>query len=214
MNKMNIEFVEQGSEAWKALRLGRVTASRVADIIAKTKSGPAASRGNYMAELICERLTGQAQDGFTNAAMQWGTEQEPNARALYEFMAGVEVAQVGFVHHPAIDMAGASPDGLVGDKGLVEIKCPNSSTHIETLLSEAIPAKYQTQMLWQMATCEREFCDFVSFDPRLPAEMQMFVKKVERDDALIADLEKEVRAFLAELDAKIDALEGKFRRAA
>jgi putative phage-type endonuclease len=211
---MKIETIAQGSDEWKAIRLGRVTASRVADIIAKTKSGPSASRGNYMAELICERLTEQAQDGFTNAAMQWGVDKEPEARALYEFMAGVEVAQVGFVHHPAIEMAGASPDGLVGDHGLVEIKCPASSTHIETLLSEAIPAKYQTQMLWQMATCEREFCDFVSFDPRLPVEMQLFVKRFPRDDDAIAAMETEVRVFLAELAAKKAALESKFRRAA
>jgi putative phage-type endonuclease len=211
---MKIEIVEQGTDSWKAIRLGRVTASRVADVIAKTKSGYSASRANYQAELICERLTGASADGFTNAAMQWGTANEPNARALYEFLRDTEVQQVGFVHHPKIDMAGASPDGIVGDNGLIEIKAPNTATHLETLLSEAVPGKYITQMQWQMATCERLWCDFVSFDPRLPAEMQLFVKRVERDDALIAELEKEVRAFLADLDAKIASLTEKFRRAA
>jgi putative phage-type endonuclease len=207
--------IEQGSDAWRKIRLGKVTASRVADVVARTKSGPSASRANYLAELICERLTGVAVEGFTNSAMQWGTDQEPRARELYEFIYDCAVEQVGFVHHPLIDASGSSPDGLVGESGLVEIKAPNSATHIETLLSEKIPAKYQTQMQWQMA-CDptRLWCDFVSFDPRLPADMQLFVKRLDRDDALIADLEKEVRAFLAEVDAKIAALTEKFARAA
>lgn len=210
-----IETFPQGSAEWKAVRLGRVTASRVADVIAKTKSGYSASRANYQAELICERLTGNAADGFTNAAMQWGTEKEPDARAAYEFIAGVSVEQVGFIHHPTIDMSGASPDGLVGANGSLEIKCPSSATHIETLLSGTVAGKYLTQMQWQMA-CDpaREWCDFVSFDPRLPAEMQIFIKRIERDAAVIADLEKEVRAFLAELGAKIEVLTAKFARAA
>ena len=211
---MNIEIVEQGTPEWKALRLGRVTASRVADVIAKTKSGPSASRASYMAELICERLTGAAVEGFTNAAMAWGTATEPQARSMYEFIRGVEVPQVGFVHHPAIAMAGASPDGLVDDRGLIEIKCPTSATHIDTLLAEAVPGKYVTQMQWQMACCEREWCDFISFDPRLPVEMQLFVKRIERDDAFIKSTEAEVQAFLAEIDDKIARLTQKFARAA
>lgn len=212
---VHVETCEQGSDSWKFIRIGRVTASRVADVIAKTKSGPSASRANYLAELICERLTGQAQEGFTNAAMQWGVDHEPNARAAYEFMRDVEVQQVGFIHHPSIDMSGASPDGLVGDDGLIEIKCPNTATHVETLLSESIPAKYQTQMLWQMA-CDpaRQWCDFVSYDPRLPLDMQLFVKRFSRDVQKIAEIEGEVKAFLAELDAKIAALTAKVRAAA
>jgi putative phage-type endonuclease len=209
-----IERIEQGTEAWKAIRLGKVTASRVADVIARVKSGYSASRANYQAELICERLTGAAQDSFTNAAMQWGTANEPEARALYEFIAGVEVEQIGFAHHPEIAMSGASPDGLVGDVGLLEIKAPNTATHLETLLSEKVPAKYDTQMQWQMACLGRQWCDFVSFDPRLPAEMRLFVKRVERDAAFIETAENEVRAFLAEIDAKIASLTEKFRRAA
>ena len=209
-----IETMEQGGADWKAIRLGKVTASRVADVVARTKSGPSASRMNYMADLICERLTGCAVEGYTNAAMQWGTDNEPRAREAYEFLHGVEVEQVGFVHHPAIAMSGASPDGLVGDMGLIEIKCPNSAGHIETLLSEAVPGKYAIQMQWQMACVGRDWCDFVSFDPRLSADLQLFIKRLDRDDALIADLEKEVLAFLAEVDAKIAALTEKFARAA
>jgi putative phage-type endonuclease len=209
-----IETMEQGGADWKAVRLGKVTASRVADVIAKTKSGPSASRANYMAELICERLTGVAVDGFTNAAMAWGTEKEPDARRLYEFLKDVDVAQVGFVHHPSIADSGASPDGLVGDKGLIEIKCPNSATHIETLLSGVVPGKYVTQMQWQMACTGRIYCDFVSFDPRLPAEMQVFIATVERDADFIAKAEGEVVAFLSEMDAKIAQLITRFARAA
>lgn len=198
--------IEQGSPEWFAARCGRVTASRVADIIAKTKSGPSALRANYLAELVAERLTGNVAQGFTNDAMRWGTEQEPAARLAYEFREEVEVEQVGFVIHPNIDQSGASPDGLVGSMGLVEIKCPNTSTHIDTLLSQTIPAKYTTQMQWQMACTGRAWCDFVSFDPRMPADMRLFVRRQRRDDDLIAELEGEVIGFLADLDDKVSRL--------
>jgi len=197
----------QGSAEWHAIRCGKVTASRVADIIAKTKTGPAASRANYAAELIAERLTGVAVEGYTNAAMQWGTDQEPQARMAYEFMHDAHVEQVAFVIHPRIADSGASPDGLVAADGLIEIKCPNTATHIDTLLQGAVPAKYVTQMMWQMACTGRQWCDFVSYDPRLPESMQMFVKRVHRDDDLIADLEQEVIRFLEnEVEAKVVAL--------
>ena len=196
----------QGSEEWHALRCGRVTASRVADVVAKTKSGWGASRANYAAELIAERLTGEPAERFTNAAMQWGTDHEPDARAAYEFFRDAAVVEIGFVDHPSIAMTGASPDGLVGEDGLVEIKCPNTATHLDTLLSQTVPAKYVTQMLWQMACTGRKWCDFVSFDPRLPESMSMFVKRVERDDKRIAELETEVAAFLEEISAKIEQL--------
>lgn len=196
----------QGSEEWHALRCGRVTASRVADVVAKTKSGWGASRANYAAELIAERLTGEPAERFTNAAMQWGTDHEPDARAAYEFFRDAAVVEIGFVDHPSIAMTGASPDGLVGEDGLVEIKCPNTATHLDTLLSQTVPAKYVTQMLWQMACTGRKWCDFVSFDPRLPESMSMFVKRVERDDKRIAELEAEVAAFLEEISAKIEQL--------
>ena len=158
--------MEQRSEEWFAARIGKVTASRVADVIAKTKTGYSTSRDNYMAQLICERMTGQKGESFTNAAMQWGTDQEPFARAAYELKMGVMVDETGLVDHPTIPMAGASPDGLVGEDGLVEIKCPNTATHIDTLLTQTVPAKYITQMQFQMACTGRQWCDFVSFDPK------------------------------------------------
>lgn len=196
----------QGSPEWFAARCGRVTASRVADVVAKTKTGWGASRANYMAELIAERLTNVTAPGFTNAAMQWGTETEPQARAAYVGRTGASVAEVGFVDHPEIAMTGASPDGLVADNGLIEIKCPNTATHLDTLLSGIVPAKYITQMQWQMACTGREWCDFVSFDPRLPENMSLFVHRVERDLSMILDLESAVSDFLDELDQKVAAL--------
>lgn len=203
---MTIETMDQRSEEWFAIRIGKVTASRVADVLAKTKSGYSASRDNYMAQLVCERLTGQKADGFTNAAMQWGTETEPLARAAYEALKDVLVDEVGFVPHPTIKMAGASPDGFVGQDGLIEIKCPNTATHIDTLLSESVPTKYFTQMQFQMACTGREWCDFVSFDNRLPEELQLFVKRVPRDDVYIKIMEAEIVQFIAELDEKIEKL--------
>ena len=198
--------MEQKSEEWFTARLGKVTASRVADVIAKTKSGYSASRDNYMAQLICERLTGQQGESFTNAAMTWGTETEPLARSAFEAYADVMVEEVGFVPHPSIEMSGASPDGLVGLFGMLEIKCPNTATHIDTLLSQTVPGKYITQMQWQMRCCERQWCEFVSFDPRLPQDLQLFVKRVEFDPEYVAMLEKEVIQFLAELDDKVNKL--------
>jgi putative phage-type endonuclease len=199
--------VLQGSPEWFALRLGKVTASRVADVVAKTKSGWGASRDNYAAELIAERLTGTQAASYTNAAMQWGLECEPQARAAYCFYRDVNVTEVGFVDHPAIEMTGASPDGLAGDDGLVEIKCPNTATHIETLLTHTVPAKYITQMQFQMACTGRKWCDFVSFDPRMPEYMRLFVKRIERDDTAIATLEREVITFLSEVETRLLGLE-------
>lgn len=203
---MNIELVTQGTPEWKAIRCGRVTASRVADIVARTKTGPSASRANYLAELAAERLTGTVAESYSNSAMEWGSAQEADARLAYSFRADADVEEVGFVHHPSILMAGASPDGLVSIDGLVEIKCPNTATHIDTLLSGSVPGKYITQMQWQMACTGRAWCDFASFDPRMPEEMRLFVKRVERDAARIAELETEVVAFLAELDSTIGKL--------
>lgn len=195
--------VVQGSEAWFAARLGNVTASRVADVIARTKSGYSASRENYMAQLICERMTNTVAESYSNAAMQWGTETEPLARAAYESYADVLVDQVGYVPHPIIERAGASPDGLVGVDGLLEIKCPNTATHIDTLLNNQVPTKYFTQMQWQMACTRRAWCDFVSFDPRLPNGLQLFVKRVDYDTKYAEMLASEVFDFLQDLGAKI-----------
>jgi putative phage-type endonuclease len=203
-------MIEQRTEAWHQARLGRVTASRIADVVAKTKTGHGASRANYRAQLIVERLTGIVAESYSNAAMQHGTDTEPQARAAYEFYTDADVVEVGFVNHPTLGMAGCSPDGLVGEFGLVEIKCPNSATHIDTLLTEVIDGKYIKQMQFQMACTGRQFCDFVSFDPRLPQEMQIFIKRIDRDTALIAELEDESWSFLAEIDTTMSRLLAKF----
>jgi len=197
----------QGSDEWKQLRLGKVTASRVADMVARTKSGYGASRANYAAQLIAERLTGQPAESYVNAAMQHGTDTEPEARSAYEFYHGVTVEQVAFVPHPTIFEAGCSPDGLVGDDGMVEIKCPNTATHLDTLLGQSTPAKYIDQIQFQMACTGRAWCDFVSYDPRLPEHMRLFVRRVARDDKRIAELESEAVAFLQEIASKIAQLE-------
>jgi putative phage-type endonuclease len=206
--------MDQRSEEWFKARLGKVTASRVADVMARTKSGYSASRANYMAELICERLTGQPAERFSNAAMQWGTDNEPHAKASYSFMRDAAIEDVGFVPHGSISDFGASPDGLIGADGLIEIKCPNTATHLETLLSDIVDGKYMTQMQVQMSCTGRQWCDFVSFDPRLPVDMQLFVRRVERDHARIAEIESEVSAFLGEIAKKLDALHSRFGKVA
>ena len=198
--------MEQGTTEWFAARCGKVTASRVADIIAKTKSGPSTSRENYLAQIVCERMTKKPAESYSNAAMAWGTEQEPFARAAYESVKDVLVEEVGFVLHPSIDGAGASPDGLVGLFGLVEIKCPNTATHISTLLDQKVPEKYNTQMQFQMASTGRHWCDFVSFDPRMDDGLQLFVKRVEFDPIYVSQLEKEVINFLMDVQDKIQKL--------
>jgi putative phage-type endonuclease len=198
--------MEQRTDEWFNARLGKVTASRVADVMAKTKTGYGASRANYMADLLVERLSGKQGDYYQNAAMLWGTEQEPNARVAYEAHTGVIVEAVGFVPHFSIEMAGASPDGLVGDKGLVEIKCPNTATHVDTLLGQEVPSKYILQMQWQMACTERFWCDFVSYDPRMPENMQLFIKRVHRDPKMIDEMQEEIVKFLKELDDKVKQL--------
>lgn len=196
----------QGGDAWHAQRRGKVTASRVADVIKKTKSGYSTSRKNYAAQLLCERLTGKTAEGFSSAAMQWGIDKEPEARVAYEFMKNATVDLVSFVDHPSIAMSGASPDGLVGADGLVEIKCCNTATHLETLLSGDIDPDYITQIQWQLACTQRKWCDYVGFDPRLPAHLQLFIKRVERDQRTIIELETEVSGFIRELDMQIARL--------
>ncbi|MEP0323258.1 lambda exonuclease family protein [Bauldia litoralis] len=207
---MLILAAEQHTGDWHSARLGRVTASKVSDATARTRSGWRGSRANYMADLIAERLTGTVRDSFTNAAMQWGTDMEPEARDVYAFTNSVSVSQVGFVRHPTIEMAGASPDGLVDDDGLVEVKCPNTANHIDTLLGASIKGEYIKQMQWQMACCNRAWCDFVSYDPRMPPTMQMHVSRVQRDNKMIADLERDIREFLIEVDDKVARLTQRF----
>jgi putative phage-type endonuclease len=192
-------MIEQGSVEWHLQRLGKVTASRVADVLSKGKSGESASRKNYRTELVVQRLTGVPGESFTNAAMEWGTTTEPLARVAYEAEMGVFVNQVAFVEHPTIANFGCSPDGLIGD-GLIEIKCPNSSTHIEYLTDDKPPAKYIPQMQCQMAVMGAKWCDFVSFDPRLPNDLQLFVVRLERDEEYIKAMEVEVEKFLSEVE--------------
>ncbi len=202
---------EQRTPEWFAERLGKVTASKVGDVMmAKTTAG----YQNYRAQLICERLTGEATETFVSAAMQHGTDTEPQARAFYELESGVTVQEVGFVAHPTIEMTGASPDGLVGDDGLVEIKCPQPATHIKTLTGAAIDKRYLLQMHWQMICTGRDWCDFVSFCPALPADMQMHIERVPRDDKLSEEITAAVVGFLADVSAAVDDLENRYRKAA
>lgn len=200
-------MTDQRTSEWFAQRAGKVTASRVADVVARTKTGYSASRDNYLAQLVVERMTGAAVESYSNAAMQWGTDQEPFARAAYEMAQGVMVEETGFVPHPTIDMSGASPDGLVGDDGLVEIKCPNTAGMIDALLGAEVPAKYIHQMQWQMACTGRAWCDYVVFDPRMPEGLRLFIKRIKRDDAIISTLETEISKFLAEVSDRVTKLE-------
>lgn len=204
------QAIEQRTDEWFAARLGKATASRVADIVAKTKSGYSASRANYAAQLVCERMTGTKAETFTNAAMQWGVDTEAEARSAYCFMHDVEVDEIGFVDHPSLAFSGASPDGHVGTDGMIEIKCPISATHIDTLLNDTVADKYVIQMQWQMACTGRLWCDFVSYDPRLPQEMRLYVRRFPRDVERIAELEREVAAFLTEVDRTVDALKARY----
>ncbi len=208
------EIAAQGSEAWNRARLGKLTASRLADALATTKSGWGASRANLMADLIAERLTGEPAERFVNAAMQWGTDTEALACDAYAFHTDADLVESEFVDHPSISMSGASPDRLVGADGLLEVKCPLTATHLETLLGRSVPARYLTQIGWQLACTDRAWCDFVSFDPRLPENMRLFVRRVRREDLKIPDLEREARVFLNELDAKLAALTAACARAA
>lgn len=195
--------MEQRTDEWFSERAGKVTASAIYKVMARTKTGYGADRANYHAQLVSERLTGLPADSFSNAAMQWGIDNEAQARAMYGLHSGMIVIETGFHNHPTIPLSGASPDGLVGDSGLVEIKCPNTATHIATLTGSGIDRKYLLQMQWQMACTGREWCDFSSFDPRLPQEMQLHVRRVERDNVLISEIEEEVSKFLDEVSMTV-----------
>lgn len=192
----------QRTEEWYKARLGKATASCFADIIAKTKSGYAASRGNYKAQLVIERLTGIAQEQYTNGAMQWGIDTEPLAKVAYTMATGNDIEDVGFLVHETIE-AGASPDGLIGKDGQIEIKCPNTATHIATLKADKVPNQYNTQMQGQMWITGRLWCDFVSFDPRMPEGAQLWIRRVQRDNEFIAKLEAEIVAFLKEVEEEV-----------
>lgn len=203
-------MLEQRSPEWFAARAGKVTASKIADMLAKTKTGWGASRKNYAAQLVAERLTGTVEPSFCSPAMQWGIDTEAAAREAYCQHMLCSVAEIGFVDHPKIEMAGASPDGLIGDDGLVEIKCPGTATHIETLLGGSVPDKYRMQMLFQMACTGRAYCDFVSYDPRLPETMRLFVQRMPRDDGAIAEIERETVKFLTEVEETVTQLRNRY----
>lgn len=198
----------QGSDEWFKARCGVVTASRFADVMASVRSGEAAARYNYKAEIIAERLTGLPTESYTNAAMQWGIDHEDEARKVYEAITGYSVTQTGMVKHDTLE-AGASPDGLIDmepDFGLIEIKCPNTATHIQTLLSGEMPKKHYPQVQGQMWITGRQWCDFVSYDPRLDDKNAIFIKRVERDDEYIKLLEDNVIDFLKEVDELLERL--------
>ncbi len=197
----------QGSTEWLAARVGLVTASRVADIMAKTKSGPSASRAAYLGELVAERLTGvSAAPTYTNDDMRRGSELEPVARFSYECVTRQIVRETGLVLHPTL-RAGASPDGLVGDDGLVEIKCPRTHTHIEYLLGRKPPTKYHAQMAWQCICTGRAWCDFVSYDDKMPEALNIFIARFTPSAAYLREVEAEVAAFIEEVDARVKSLE-------
>ena len=196
--------MEQRSEEWFQARLGKVTASRVADVLAKIKSGESASRRNYKIQLVSERLTGEKQETYINQAMQDGIDREFYARERYVQQFG-EVEEVGFVKHPTLE-AGASPDGMVGEDGILEIKCPMGSTHTETLMTQDVPSRYIPQIQFQLLVTGRKWCDFVSYNPMFPEHLQVFVKRVEADPVYQKELESEVKQFLSEVDNVINKL--------
>lgn len=204
---MPLVEVEQGTAEWLQMRVGCVTGSRMADVMAKLKrkEGEAQTRQDYKAQIVSEILTGRAADHYVSPAMEWGVENEIFARNAYEVEVG-DIQPVGFALHSRIARFGASPDGLVGQDGLVEFKCPNTATHIDYIIRGTVPAEYQWQMLAEMACAERQWCDFVSYDPRLPKRLQLFVRRFERDNSRIAEMEVEVEKFLAEVEEVIAKL--------
>ncbi len=194
----------QGTPEWLAERAGKVTASMVSAVLAKPET---AGYRDYQAQLVAEILTGKPQGSdYTNAAMAFGTEMEPLARSAYEAETGFSVDEVGFCQHPTIERAGASPDGLVGNSGLVEIKCPKVATHLAYLIAGVVPATYKNQMMWQMACSGRDWCDFASFRPDLPEHLQLFIIRFKRDPARIIELETAVVAFLDSVDKMLSQL--------
>jgi len=208
-DRVSAELIIQGTTEWKQLRLGKVTASRISDVMSKGKNGESASRKNYRTELVVQRLTGEPGESFTNSAMLHGVDNEPFARAAYEAATSYCVMQVPFVNHLTISNFGCSPDGMISTNGLIEIKCPNSTTHIEYLLDGKPPTKYVPQMQCQMAVTGRKWCDFVSYDPRLPEDLQLFVVRLERDDEYIKAMEEEVTKFLEEVETMYKQLKEK-----
>lgn len=208
---MTIHRIEQGSPEWFALRLGKVTASRVKDVCATIKNGWGAGRRNYAAELVVERLTGETFESYCSIDMKNGSEREPQARMEYELLKRCEVEQVGYADHPTIEMAGGSVDGFVGAYGFIEIKCPKAATHLAYLRGNVVPAEYTHQIDWNFAcNPDREWCDFVSYHPAFPPEMQLFVATMLRSTDRIETLEGIVRGFLEEVDEAVNELRARY----
>jgi putative phage-type endonuclease len=199
-------MILQRSPEWYEVRLGKATASRIADVVARTKTGYSTSRQNYASELISERLTGIGAPNYVSPAMQWGVDHEDAACSLYAERTGFIVTPAEFIDHPEIPWSGASPDRYVEPDGLVEVKCPLTATHIATLLGGSIDGGHLIQMFWQMSCTGRAWCDYVSYDPRLPPRMQLHIQRVERDLSRILELESEVTGFLAEIAERVDRL--------
>lgn len=194
-------MIPQGSPEWIAVRLGKLTASNMADAMAKTKTGEAASRTNLITQLAVERITGVREAPYISPAMRWGMETEGLAKFAYSARTLQFVDDAGFIPHPRIQNFGASPDGFVGEDGLIEIKCPNSATHVGYLLNGNVPGNYRLQILVQLACCpERQWCDFVSFDPRMPAGADISIVRVLRNEDAIREVETEAIKFLSEVD--------------
>lgn len=206
-------MIEQGSPEWFAQRCGKLTASKMADVLATTKSGPAASRANYLAQLVCERLTGKNAATFVSADMQRGTDLEPFARAAYEAYSGELVMAAEFATHKDIPDVGASPDGEIGAKGLLEIKCLNAANHIE-VLRDGMPSKYKPQVQTQLWVTGREWCDFCVFHPDFPESMQLGVSRIKADPEYHKQLQTEAVRFLAEVDTAVKELLAKFEQKA
>lgn len=201
--------MEQRTDEWYRARCGQLGASQLTAALAKGKAGAESStRRNLIAEIVAMRLTGEAPAGFTSQAIQWGIDNEPIARAMYEIKTGNDVTEVGFIPHPDIEWTGASPDGLVGSDGLVEIKCPNTATHIDYLLAGKVPAEYTKQMLWQMECTGRKWCDFVSYDPRMPPEYQLFLVRYEKDNDKLDEMREGINLFLYDVIEIIAKLKG------
>ena len=202
-----IEGLDQNTPEWICQRIGMVTASRMADVMSMLKKGgESQKRKDYKAEIVCETLTGRASEHYVSPAMEHGIETEPLAAAAYEIKQGVELEPGGFWAHDTISRWGASPDRLVGDDGIVEIKCPTTATHLDYLLGGVVPEEYIPQITAQLACTGRKWCDFVSYDDRLPAQYRLFIKRYERDEAKIKEAEDAVLTFLEEVTAILQRL--------
>ena len=205
---MSNEALIQGSDEWFAVRMGKITASKLGDLMRVTKYGESTYKTRLRMELAIERLTGKsASDNFMNRAMQDGVEREPDARKLFEAITGKDVALCGSFDHPDIVNTSASPDGLIrGEDAVLELKCPTHITHAKNLLSEKMPKNYEYQVQWQIACTESEYAYFASYHPDFPKELRLKWVKVLRDNIMILEIEDEVRKFDVEVEELINQL--------